>query len=64
MNNGKLFLALIAGAAAGAALGVLFAHESGAETRKKVSNTMDDLTETLTRKGKEVIKDIKDTLAA
>lgn len=64
MNNGKLFLALIAGAAAGAALGVLFAQESGAETRKKVSNTVDDLTETLTRKGKEVIKDIKDTLAA
>jgi gas vesicle protein len=38
-NNGKIILALFAGAAAGAALGVLTAPAKGEETRKQLSGT-------------------------
>lgn len=37
MNTGKIVLGVIAGVAAGALLGMLFAPEKGTETRKKIS---------------------------
>lgn len=42
-QNSKILLALLAGAAAGAALGILFAPDKGSETRKKIGEKLDDL---------------------
>lgn len=49
MNSGKVVLGVLAGLAAGAILGILFAPDSGVNTRKKIA-----------RKGEEYIDDLKD----
>jgi len=49
MNSGKLLLGVLAGVAAGALLGVLFAPDKGSETRRKIS-----------KKGKDYADDLKD----
>jgi len=42
-DNGKVVAALLAGLAAGAALGILFAPEKGSDTRDKLSDSLKDL---------------------
>lgn len=42
-DNTKLIVALLAGMAAGAALGILFAPETGNETRDKLSESLKNL---------------------
>ena len=41
-NKSKIILSLLAAAAAGAAIGVLFAPEKGSDLRKKIKDTTSD----------------------
>lgn len=49
MSSGKVVLALLAGAAAGALAGILFAPAKGSKTRKRIL-----------RKGEDLVGDLKD----
>ena len=42
MDNGRVLLGLLAGVAAGATLGILFAPDSGTNTRKKIMKKGED----------------------
>jgi len=58
MNYGKVFLGLLAGLAAGATLGILFAPDKGSTTRKKISKRSNDYTNELKGKVENFIGDI------
>jgi gas vesicle protein len=55
MSSGKVLLGLLAGVAAGALLGVLFAPEKGSVTRKKISKKSDDYADALKEKFDEFL---------
>ena len=55
MSTGKVLLGLLAGIAAGATLGILFAPESGASTRKKISRKGQDYVDELEGKFNEYV---------
>lgn len=50
MTNGKAVLAVLAGVAAGAAMGMLFAPDKGSDTRQKISKKSEDLADALNDK--------------
>jgi gas vesicle protein len=47
MSTGKILLGVLAGAAVGATLGILFAPDKGSSTRKKISKKGQDYAEEL-----------------
>lgn len=47
MSTGKLISSVLAGAAAGALLGILLAPDKGSETRRKIAQKGNDLTGTV-----------------
>ena len=55
MSTGKVILGLVAGAAAGAVLGTLFAPEKGSVTRKQISQKGENYFDTLKTKFDEFI---------
>ena len=58
METGKVVLGVLAGAAIGAALGILFAPEKGAVTRRNISNKKDDYLDDIEDKYNEFIRNI------
>ena len=60
MSSGKVFLGLLAGVAAGALLGILFAPEKGSDTRKKFSKKGEDFADGLKEKFNEFLDSISE----
>lgn len=58
MSTGKVVVALLAGVAAGAALGILFAPAKGSETRKELTGKGEELKESIKEKFNEFLDDI------
>jgi len=58
MSSGKLLLGVLAGVAAGALLGVLFAPDKGSVTRKKISKKGEDYAEAVKEKFNEFLDDM------
>jgi len=58
MSTGKVLLGVMAGAAAGAVLGILFAPDKGSATRKKIMDMTDDYAGNLKEKITKVINTI------
>lgn len=50
MTKGKALLGVLAGIAAGAALGVLFAPDKGTNTRKNIARKGEDLADAINQK--------------
>lgn len=62
MNTGKVILAIIGAAAAGAVIGMLVAPEKGSELRKRISDATGDWTTQLSQllaTGKEQLESLK-----
>jgi gas vesicle protein len=60
MSSGKVLLGVLAGVAAGALLGVLFAPDKGWNTRKRISKKADDYADALTEKFNEFLDTISE----
>lgn len=59
-DNTKVVAALLAGLAAGAALGILFAPDKGSETRDKMNETLKDLGDAIKERTNEQINQVGD----
>lgn len=59
-DNGKIVTALLAGLAAGAVLGILFAPEKGSETRDKINDSLADLGDAIKERAEEQFDQLND----
>ncbi len=60
-KNGNSILALLAGAAIGVGLGILFAPDKGSKTREKIKEGLDDLKDETKEKFSKTKEELKDT---
>jgi gas vesicle protein len=59
-DSGKILAVLLAGLAAGAAIGILFAPEKGTDTRDKLNESLKDLGEAIKERSSEQVEQIKE----
>jgi gas vesicle protein len=62
MNNGKAILAVLAGIAAGTAIGMLLAPDKGSDTRKKICKKGEDLADAVSDRISEKFDDLLNSL--
>lgn len=62
MNSGKVLLGVLAGVAAGALLGVLFAPDKGWNTRKRIAKKADDYMDGLRGKFDEFLDTLSEKM--
>lgn len=61
-SSGKILLGVLAGMAAGAVLGILFAPDKGEVTRKKVVKKADDYADGLKEKFNDLLDNLAETI--
>jgi gas vesicle protein len=59
MSSGKILLGVLAGVAAGALIGILFAPDKGSETRKKIVEKGEDYVDDIKEKVGGLIDDLE-----
>ena len=60
MSSGKVFLGVLAGMAAGAVLGILFAPDKGSATRARIVEKSDDYAEVVKEKFNQMVDSINE----
>jgi gas vesicle protein len=63
MKASKILIALAAGAAAGAVLGILFAPDKGTETRRKISKRSSDIANSLRDNFNDFVDSVKENFS-
>ena len=61
MSSSKILVGFLAGASIGALAGILFAPDSGSNTRKKISSKTSDLTDSVKNSFGDFIDSVKQT---
>lgn len=63
-NNGKIVLGVLAGLAAGALLGILFAPDKGSETRKKIIDKGEEAGDGIKEKFNDLLNELNQKIDA
>jgi len=61
-TTGKVVVSLLAGAAAGAILGILFAPDKGSETRKKIATKTKDMRDDVKEKFGDFLENVREKI--